>query len=710
MLPPQAEDIRGEMVYKIFSEIVEYPEAYRGIKEITMDGRTNEAVAKVKFRKTPSDATFTCDPCWIDNIAQVPGFVLNGSTSTLPDLVFLSTGWESLRIAKSLSDEKEYTCYVRMQTEGSPGLLLGDVFLFEDTTIVAVATGLKFHEVNKNILHKVLPGSRNLSDQAITSDTELRQTNPTAHNAASSRTIKVTSKPKQHRVSSGEEGWTYEGPELFPSVLQLIAQEVGVGLRDLSDDAILEDLGIDSLLAIAIGTKVKDALQLDLPVSLFSQCETVAQLREYFQESSMDFTGTPTSSDDISTGGDSPADTNTTSETSPSEDSFGNSSKEDIVDIILAAIVKESGIQLDEMDPDAEFTDLGVDSLMTIAILGAITAETGEQLAASTFSDYPTISALEKGLRKPSVTSNQVHPLPEPAPLVVPKALATSRFRTEDYSSNVVLLQGDTRSTSPPLVLIADGAGSAASYLHFPQMPSRLPIYALESPFLNRPSEYTCTIEEICTVFVASIRSTRPRGPYFLGGWSIGGIYAYETARQLVQLGERVEGVLLIESPCPKKMEGLPPLTLEVLEETGIFVGIPTRGGGPDTPMPLGQKQHIVGCVQAVITYDPLPLEPEQRPAHTYIIWSERGLFEQLSEKVKEASDPDLRPGIEKPGINRDWLVGKRTSFGPKGWNRLLGDCECHSTEGDHFSCMNLPRVSQLESTAHEVADKYNCR
>ncbi|KAF1852234.1 uncharacterized protein K460DRAFT_374054 [Cucurbitaria berberidis CBS 394.84] len=676
--------LRGEMVYKIFSDIVEYPEGYKGIKEFAMNGKIKEAVAKVQFRKTPSDTTFTCDPCWIDTIAQVPGFVLNGSTSTPPDLVFLSTGWESLRIAKSLSSEQEYTCHVRMQSGDSPGLFLGDASLFEGDRVVAVATGLKFHEVRKENLHKVLPGSRNLSGQATVSNAQSRNIRSISQNASSSPANTVTDssktsgKPKQRRMPREKAQQVPISSDIFSSILQLIAKEVGL----------------------------KEEMQLILPVTLFSQCETVAQLREYFQASVNDATTPHKSLDDESTSSDQTEYTSISSATSEEEGRADDSSTADIVEIILAAIAKESGIPADEIDPNTDFSDLGVDSLMTIAVLGVVAAETGEQLAASIFSDYPTMSALRKELGKPSVKSKPADPPPEASPRAALKGSTKSKFRPEDYSSNVVLLQGYSHSPLPPLFLIADGAGSAAAYIHLPQLPSRLPVYALESPFLSRPSEYTCTIEEICSVFVAAIRATKPRGPYFLGGWSIGGIYSYETTRQLVQLGEKVEGVLLIDSPCPKKMEGLPPLTLEVLEETGIFVGIPTRGGGPDTPMPLGQKQHITGCVQAASSYDPKPLTPAQRPSHTYIIWSARGLFEQLSEKVKEASDQSSQSGT-KTGINRDWLTGTRTSFDPKGWDKLLGDCECQPTEGDHFSCMNMPLIKTTGKLVVDAVDKF---
>jgi thioesterase domain-containing protein len=270
-------------------------------------------------------------------------------------------------------------------------------------------------------------------------------------------------------------------------------------------------------------------------------------------------------------------------------------------------------------------------------------------------------------------------------------------FQSQNYSSNAVLLQGVPNSALPNLFLIADGAGSAASYLHLPPLPSGLPVYALESPFLQYPEQYTCTIEEISAIFVRVIQQIQPSGPYLIGGWSIGGTYTYEIIRQLAILGEKTHGVLIIDGACPKAMHGLPEITIEVLEEMGIFVGTPMKDGGHQ-PMKTKQKKHILGCVKAVTKYDPIPLELEWYPHHTVLLWSRRGMFEKLTGKLKEELEllGEKEEGKEKTGINRDWLSGERTSFGPKGWDKLLGvrGMECHAIDGDHFSIMNMPAVS----------------
>lgn len=51
-------------------------------------------------------------------------------------------------------------------------------------------------------------------------------------------------------------------------------------------------------------------------------------------------------------------------------------------------------------------------------------------------------------------------------------------------------------------------------------------------------------------------------GPYLLGGWSSGGIIAFEIARQLEQMGETVERVLMLDTPAPLQHEEVDDISL----------------------------------------------------------------------------------------------------------------------------------------------------
>ena len=60
-----------------------------------------------------------------------------------------------------------------------------------------------------------------------------------------------------------------------------------------------------------------------------------------------------------------------------------------------------------------------------------------------------------------------------------------------------------------------------------------------------------CRLEDIAATHLGTIRAEQPKGPYYLGGWCIHGIIAFEAARQLRAVGEQVALVILFNWHLP---------------------------------------------------------------------------------------------------------------------------------------------------------------
>ena len=695
--------ILRKMVYKLFATIVVYDEKYQGLKEVFMDSTLHEAAANVKFQANAADGTFTYSPYWIDTIAHLAGFVLNGSVTTPEGVVYISHGFRSLRIAGVLSDDKSYNGYVRMQPTGGRGVWVGDVYVFEGNEIVAVCSGLKFQEIKKTVLHALLPGSSKAS--APPQEVPTRNTTVTAENSAGPRSsLKVKNASKPPKQTRRKRSPVPTSSRIsFAKIIDTIASEVKLDASEFVDDANFADLGIDSLLTISIMSLLRTQTALDLPISIFASYPTVAELRAFFQDQARSQEA-PDLSD--TSGSDSGLDGNTVSRptessvTSVSSDSTGVT---DVATIFISAVASETGIDAGEIESSTLFTDLGVDSLMSIAVLSAVKDQTGRMLPASFFNDHPTVADVKKALQ----SSSEVPVFSPTTKLVVSNPKYTTKAPKPKYSSNPVFLQGQPTSGLPAFFLIADGAGSAASYISFPTFHPPLPTYALESPFLHAPLEYNISFEAVATLYVDQIRNIQPHGPYILGGWSLGGIHAYEVARQLIDLGEEIKGIVMVDSPCPKALPHMPEPTVELMEATGVFIGI-KRAGKPDAPMPLITKQHLVSCVKALKVYEAIPMKPGHRPGHTFMIWAKDGVFERVSDGIKQTSEAadiqvveQLEPAQDRAakdenvGLRKDWLTSTRKSFGPNGWDRLVGEMECVAIDGDHFSVMNQPKVGE---------------
>src|SRR5262249_15014831 len=71
------------------------------------------------------------------------------------------------------------------------------------------------------------------------------------------------------------------------------------------------------------------------------------------------------------------------------------------------------------------------------------------------------------------------------------------------------------------------------------------PFYGLHAPFGENARAVGETAEAIAARYIAAIQTVQPQGPYFLGGWSLGGVIALEMAQQLQMQGHEI-GVLAI--------------------------------------------------------------------------------------------------------------------------------------------------------------------
>lgn len=657
-----------EMIYKQFQTVVTYSKEYHNIDEIFMDCELNEIAANITFQPTAGNGKFIYSPYWIDTVAHLAGFVLNASTKTPADTVFISHGWQSFRIAAPLSDEKKYRGYVRMQPIGARGVMAGDVYVFDGEQIVVVCRGIKFQKMKRNILQTLLSAGREEATPP--------QLNPPKRTIQDSMVAKKAATRPSANNPNG----------CFSKILETIASEVGIEASDLTDDAKIQDLGVDSLLTISILGRLRPETGLDLPSSLFISYPTVAQLRGFF----LDKVAPPQIvADDADSEVSSSTASNTPSDTpgsSASHESLATTPAEpDIVAILMSIIAREVGIDAAEIQPSTPFADLGVDSLLTISILDSFKSEMRMSLAATFFHENPTLTDVQKALGVPTTPQKGLN-MPSGFPemeLGPPK---------QSLRAKSVLLQGRPAPNRPALFLLPDGAGSLFSYISLPTLPSGVAVYGLDSPFHNSPKDYTLSFEDVASIFIKEIRAVQPHGPYMLGGWSLGGIHAYEASRQLITQGETVTNLIMIDSPCPGTLPPLPSPTLNLLEKAGIFDGLSASSG----PITERTRLHFLGSVRALENYAVKPIPVGRSPGKVTVIWAQDGVLEGREDSGGEewmagSSGGDAFADMEKA---KQWLTGKRTSFGPSGWDNLTGtEVQCHVVGGNHFSIMFPPKV-----------------
>ena len=108
-----------------------------------------------------------------------------------------------------------------------------------------------------------------------------------------------------------------------------------------------------------------------------------------------------------------------------------------------------------------------------------------------------------------------------------------------------------------PLFFVHGAGGSALVFAHLARHVGAASVYGISAPEGDALG-MDLTMERLSALYVEAIRAVQPRGPYALGGWSLGGVIAFEMARQLERQGERVELLMLLDSYPPDADEPMP--------------------------------------------------------------------------------------------------------------------------------------------------------
>ncbi|MEA2698228.1 MAG: hypothetical protein QOI66_2499 [Myxococcales bacterium] len=118
----------------------------------------------------------------------------------------------------------------------------------------------------------------------------------------------------------------------------------------------------------------------------------------------------------------------------------------------------------------------------------------------------------------------------------------------------LVRMHPGSELAKPPLFLVAGLFGNVLNLRYLAQiLGAERPVYGLQARGLFGGHEPHETFEAMARDYLVELRTVQPHGPYLLGGFSGGGITAYEMARQLMEAGEVVQLVVLLDTPVPRR-------------------------------------------------------------------------------------------------------------------------------------------------------------
>ncbi|KAE8360308.1 hypothetical protein BDV27DRAFT_167918 [Aspergillus caelatus] len=645
--------MRRGVAYRLFSSMMQYGASYQGIEEVIFDSFGLEATAQVRLQSTKGK--YSLNPVWSDSFGHLTGFVMNCNDSIdLTEHLFVNHGWGFMRCVEPFSPDTVYQTHVKMQpVAGNDGLYVGDVYILNDYRIIAQYGAVTFQKVPRRVLEMLLP--------AATSKGRSSSMRPRNDD---------TSQPATRFQTKGQTQPTdFEGS--WQRVLEIIAREIGIDPGQLTEDVNLTDMGVDSLMSLTIIGNFREFLGLDVPWSLFEDCPSVQSLRVYLDMSSLSESESGETSRYPTPDG-----STTTAMTSPSrcdrdvERSSGVDGVRTTVALVLSILAEEMGVNHGDLSNADDLGEFGLDSLLSLTALGRVRDETDLDLPNDFFLEHSSVASIAAALRTMLAFTEQG---PEQN-LITSHPPATS-----------TTLQGN-ESCPRTLFLFPDGSGSSTSYSTLPTISRDVHVYAMNCPYLKRPNELTqCQLQDLTPVYVAEIRRRQPRGPYNLGGWSAGGIAAYEAAQYLVDQGEKVERLLLIDSPNPMGLGMWPPHFYRFLGEAGVF-GV--QGGR--TP-PAWLLQHFQAFNEVLEQYTPEPFRPANAAPRTTLIYAQDGVC-----KSPRDPRPERQPG--DPEVI-SWLLESRVNMSYNGWDGVLGVDNIHLetvSDANHFTIVRTPAVVRL--------------
>ncbi|KAI5923108.1 polyketide synthase [Camillea tinctor] len=690
-----ASKIGRGLAYKLFTALVDYDRRYRGMESVILDSETCEATAKVVFQTSPEDGTFHTAPYWIDSVCHISGFILNGSDAIdSREQVYISHGWGNMRFAERLSASKTYQSYIRMQNIKGTKMMSGDAYIFDGDKLIGIAGDVRFQAIPRKVLNIVLPPQGTAAANAAPAR---------AAPAAKPAVTKAPTKEKKQVTSANLPAVNKKltKTSVIAQVMDIVAKETGVSHDELADNIAFSDLGVDSLMGLTISGRLREELELNIDSHAFNDHSTIGAFKKFLAQ----FETTATI-EEINSGGSSDSDEELESDsnlTTPLEDSEKGSVKgeattaqpdntSELQQIVRETICAEMGVDVEEIIAAPDLAALGMDSLMSLSILGILREKTGLDIPGDLLGHNPSLKDIERTLGiedKPKRT-----PAPKVTKTTVTKteAVVTSVSKTESTvvdayphrKATSVLLQGNHRTATKQLFMIPDGSGSATSYTEITQLGPDVAVWGMFSPFMKTPEEYKCGVYGMATKFIQEMKRRQPKGPYAVSGWSAGGVIAYEIVNQLTKANEEVTHLLIIDAPCPITIEPLPTSLHRWFAEIGLL----GEGDSAEAKkIPSWLLPHFAASVTALSNYTAEPIAKEKCP-EVMVIWCEDGV-------CKLPTDPRPDP---YPTGHALFLLDNRSDFGPNRWDEYLdiNKMKFRHMPGNHFSMMHGDLAKQL--------------
>ncbi|HET6879629.1 MAG TPA: alpha/beta fold hydrolase, partial [Pirellulales bacterium] len=312
------------------------------------------------------------------------------------------------------------------------------------------------------------------------------------------------------------------------------------------------------------------------------------------------------------------------------------------------------------------FFHLGGDSLMAVRLMADVERQFGRKLPLVWLFQEPTIERLAEVLRSGD----------QPAMCLVP-------------------IRPRRAGSRPPLFCAHPAGGTVFCYRELARLlPDVQPVYGLQARGIDGREPPRARLEEMAADYVAELCKVQPAGPYWLLGWSLGGLIVFEMARQLEAVGEQPALVAIIDAGMIKPGESfsaddVAPMLLQLFPEE------------------LRPSEEELKSLSADEQLDFFRVRAEQA---RLVALNDSPIEDQHVFQVFQANMSALTDYHPQPFGGKLTLFRARQDATPMhreaymGWGPwALGGVEEHRIEGEHVNLFREPFIGQLAAEIEKV-------
>jgi amino acid adenylation domain-containing protein len=297
------------------------------------------------------------------------------------------------------------------------------------------------------------------------------------------------------------------------------------------------------------------------------------------------------------------------------------------------------------------FFDLGGHSLLALRLTSRIEKEFGKKLTLTALIQAPTVEEMVR------------------------------LVRAEDRAwSPLVALQ--SAGTKPPLFFVHGLGGTVMRFHELARhMAPDQPFLCFQAQGMDGKLPVLDQVDDMAELYFEHLRKAQPEGPYYLGGYSFGGLVAVEVARRLVEAGQEIGLLALVDT---------------------YFVGQDANSSLLKRFFSLSSEQKLAYLKKRATRY-------------------RRGIKRRIDalslprpvKAVREAcaaAEQKYRPTVF-PGAVTLFRASEKALRGldnaQNGWQQYAaGGLEIHEVDGDHGNILNEPNVRQLASALRARLDQ----